>query len=113
MANTKCLILTFLMVGALVLNEQIVSADECDSQITSLDFYCRKFIGKEGIKLIPTKECCEQLRKADVPCVCKRVTPAVEAMISMEKVVFIARICLVTVKPGTKCGSYIVKDYTE
>ncbi|WCJ36839.1 Bifunctional inhibitor/lipid-transfer protein/seed storage 2S albumin superfamily protein [Euphorbia peplus] len=116
MGNTKtpiCVfIATFLMIGALILSDQIVSADckdeKTQKQIALLTSKCGEFIKKEGPKTLPSKQCCDALKGSDDHATCSCVTKEVEAMISMEKVVYIARKCGKHVPAGTKCGSYTV-----
>ncbi|XP_065864281.1 uncharacterized protein [Euphorbia lathyris] len=111
MRNTKtpmCVIMaTLLMVGALILKDQKVSA-ECSRSIPPLITHCANFMNKDAPKVPPSKDCCEVLRSVDIPCVCKFVNPKVEAIISMEKGAYVARTCGLKVEPGKKCGSYTV-----
>ena len=39
------------------------------------------------------------------PCICQHITPAMENLISMDKVVYVLKFCRKPLMPGTKCGS--------
>ncbi|KAK6923445.1 Bifunctional inhibitor/plant lipid transfer protein/seed storage helical domain [Dillenia turbinata] len=84
-----------------------VSAD-CEADVQDLIAKCRSFVLKPGPKVPPSEECCAVAKKADIPCVCSFITPPIELIISLEKVVYVARTCGVEVPPGLKCGSYTV-----
>ncbi|XP_015571195.1 uncharacterized protein LOC8274341 [Ricinus communis] len=97
------------MVGTQVLSDKKVSA-QCEGKVPlpQLISKCYKFVEKPGPKVPPSQGCCQVVKKADIPCACKLVTSEIEKIVSMEKVVYVARTCGVEVKPGLKCGSYTV-----
>ncbi|KAK6923458.1 Bifunctional inhibitor/plant lipid transfer protein/seed storage helical domain [Dillenia turbinata] len=98
-----------LVVGIMILFEgrNQVFAD-CEGDVQNLIAKCKSFVLKPGPKVKPSEDCCAVVKKVDVPCVCKYVTPPIELIVSMEKVVYVARTCGVQVPPGMKCGSYMV-----
>ncbi|XP_065864122.1 uncharacterized protein [Euphorbia lathyris] len=113
MGNTKtpiCVVIaTLLIVGTLILNDQKVSASGlCATRIPSLITHSAKFVKKHGPKIPPSGDCCVAVKAVNRSCVCKYVTPKVESIISMDKVVYVARTCGLKVDSGTKCGSYTV-----
>ncbi|KAL4303184.1 hypothetical protein GQ457_10G006350 [Hibiscus cannabinus] len=95
-----------LAVSVLVISATLcgVSA-ECVTSIPSLISQCSQYVKITGPQVPPSKDCCDVVKVVDVPCVCNFVTPEVEKLISMEKVVFVGTSCGLTVKPGMKCGS--------
>ncbi|CAL4954087.1 unnamed protein product [Urochloa decumbens] len=54
--------------------------------------------------------CCDEVKKASIPCLCSKVDKAMENMVSMEKVVYVTGECGIPVKSGFQCGSYIVPN---
>ncbi|KAJ6691953.1 LIPID TRANSFER PROTEIN [Salix purpurea] len=100
----------FLIVGVHILGNHKVSAN-CKEIVPSLVSNCSRFVRVPGPKVPPSAACCkvaQAVTVADVPCFCKLITPAVQKVISMEKVVYVARTCGLPVPPGTVCGSYTV-----
>ncbi|XP_050224875.1 uncharacterized protein LOC126674472 [Mercurialis annua] len=109
-AKTNVLVMTMLVIlGTLILNDRKVSA-QCEGKVPISDLIsqCSKFVQKTGPKIAPSQQCCQVVKNAEIPCVCKLVTSAIEKIVSMEKVVYVARTCGVEVQPGFKCGSYTV-----
>ncbi|KAJ3699112.1 hypothetical protein LUZ61_002817 [Rhynchospora tenuis] len=95
---------------ALLVNTMLVAtnASGCENDVNSLRATCLRFVGVNGPKIEPDKNCCNAVRGADIPCVCTYLTPAVEKVISADKVVFVAQQCGRPLKPGSKCGSVVV-----
>lgn len=105
--NTRLVLAMAVIVGTLIFNNLQVSA-QCGGSIPQLIAQCSQFVKIEGPKVPPSPGCCTAVKGADIPCVCGLVTREVEKIISMEKVVFVARKCGLTVKPGLKCGSKLI-----
>ncbi|WCJ36838.1 Bifunctional inhibitor/lipid-transfer protein/seed storage 2S albumin superfamily protein [Euphorbia peplus] len=113
-------IATFFIVGTLILSDQNVSADQCVPKMAPLVKKCAKFVRKNGPKNPPDGSCCDALKAvedccvaqhkddAHVPCSCKYVRREIEAIVSMEKVVYVARTCGLKIDSQAKCGSYTV-----
>lgn len=101
---TRSVLAIVVIVGTLMFGNVPVSA-QCGGSIPQLVAQCSQFVKKDGPKIPPSPGCCSVMKAADIPCVCGLVTPDIEKLISMEKVVYVARTCGVTVNPGTKCGS--------
>ncbi|KAG6760987.1 hypothetical protein POTOM_034175 [Populus tomentosa] len=99
MASTKshALALAWLLV------DHKVSA-QCGGSFFDIEARCSQFVHKTGPETPPSLGSCQVIKTLNVNCVCLFVTPQVEAMISMEKVVYVARTCGVTVRAGTQCG---------
>ncbi|KAK8661104.1 hypothetical protein V6N13_052004 [Hibiscus sabdariffa] len=81
---------------------------QCELSIPRLVSQCSEYVRVSGPEIPPSKDCCNVVQNLDIPCLCKYVTPQVEQLVSMEKVVFVAKSCGLTVQPGTKCGSFVV-----
>ncbi|KAL4204300.1 hypothetical protein AMTRI_Chr01g131430 [Amborella trichopoda] len=59
----------------------------------------------KGPHIPPSVACCSAVVAANMPCVCKYVTKEVEALIDIQKVIFIAQSYKRPLPFGTKCGS--------
>ncbi|EHA8591976.1 putative Protease inhibitor/seed storage/lipid transfer family protein [Cocos nucifera] len=79
----------------------------CQQDFDALVKQCSAFVQKTGPFVPPSAQCCSVIQHADIPCVCKYITPKVEKLISMEKVVYILKQCGRPLKHGSKCGSRI------
>jgi hypothetical protein len=106
-----------LIVGVHILGNQKVAAS-CNETVSSLVSKCSQFVRIPGPRVLPSDACCQAVKQVtvgDLPCVCKLVTPATQKVFSMEKAVFVARTCGLTIPPGTVCGSksiYYCLDFT-
>ncbi|XP_058107151.1 uncharacterized protein LOC131250827 [Magnolia sinica] len=109
-SNIHLSLLVFLVAGILLSGYKRALADDvdCKGDLSDLIQECSDYVKKSGPPVPPSQECCVVVRRVDLPCVCKYVTKEVEKIISMEKVVYIAKYCKRPLKPGTKCESYIV-----
>ncbi|XP_010521543.1 PREDICTED: uncharacterized protein LOC104800444 [Tarenaya hassleriana] len=81
---------------------------QCGLSLPDLVAKCEQFVMGGGPKVPPSAECCGAVKGANVPCVCSLVTPSLEKLVNVEKVVYVARTCGLTVPAGMKCGSYTV-----
>ncbi|CAA6662128.1 unnamed protein product [Spirodela intermedia] len=67
---------------------------------------CQDYVKKGAAKAEPSKECCDAIKGADLPCLCKYLTPDVASLIDLKLVCNVADHCGVAMPaPGTKCGS--------
>ncbi|KAK6933837.1 Bifunctional inhibitor/plant lipid transfer protein/seed storage helical domain [Dillenia turbinata] len=78
---------------------------QCEGAIPVLIEKCKSFVLIPGPQIPPSSECCALIKTANVPCLCDFMTPIIEKIVSMEKVVFVARTCGLSVPQGMKCGS--------
>ncbi|OVA06100.1 Bifunctional inhibitor/plant lipid transfer protein/seed storage helical domain [Macleaya cordata] len=106
----RCLALVMLVVGILVTfgDHGVVvysDAQSCDGDIRGLVEQCSRYVMKLIPRPPPSVACCEIVKKVDADCVCSHVTKEVEALISMDKAVFVAAYCGRPLPSGTKCGS--------
>ncbi|XP_054797610.1 uncharacterized protein LOC129302747 [Prosopis cineraria] len=108
--NSRFLALKFcVVIGiAMLCNFYSVSAQCGGTPIGDLMSQCFQFVQPPGPKVKPSPECCSAINGADVPCLCKFVTKEIEKMVSMEKVVYVARTCGKDIPAGMQCGSYKV-----
>ncbi|GLU19289.1 hypothetical protein SLE2022_355490 [Rubroshorea leprosula] len=108
-ASSRCLVLAVLVVlGILVFGKQGVTG-QCGGSIPGVVAQCAQYVLKPGPKIPPSQDCCKQVKVLDVPCVCnKYVTPDLEKIVSVEKVIFVATTCGLTLKPGFKCGNFTI-----
>ncbi|XP_057426252.1 uncharacterized protein LOC130719655 [Lotus japonicus] len=100
----------FVLASTILVLEKVpgISAQlECKGNLTAIMTQCENFVKKKGSKIPPSSSCCETLKNVDIPCLCNYITK-IEILISMEKVVYVAKTCGAEVPSGTKCGSYIV-----
>ncbi|XP_026418200.1 protein LIM3-like [Papaver somniferum] len=86
-------------------NTNGVSADGCEGDLRGLTGRCAPYVLKMGPKIRPSRGCCDVVRKVDIPCVCRQVTPEIEKLVSIKKVLYVAQFCGKNVPHGTKCGS--------
>ncbi|XP_052171633.1 uncharacterized protein LOC127787607 [Diospyros lotus] len=84
-------------------------AKSCDDDVVGIAGECKQYVMKGGPSAeAPSPACCAALQKADMPCVCKKVTPSIERFIDINKVLFVADSCAVPLPHGTKCGSITI-----
>lgn len=85
--------------------KNVVTAQTCQGDLQGLIKQCAQYVQKPGPIVQPSQGCCSIVKNVDVPCICKYITKDVEKIISMEKVVYVARFCGQAISSGTKCGS--------
>ncbi|KAK6945465.1 Bifunctional inhibitor/plant lipid transfer protein/seed storage helical domain [Dillenia turbinata] len=107
-SNTSTLAL-MVVVGMVVIfaGSYQVSA-QCGGDPSTIFAKCQSFVLIPGPKIPPSADCCASIKNVDIPCICKLITPPIEKIISMEKVVYVGRTCGLNIPPGLKCGSYTV-----
>ncbi|KAK9741963.1 hypothetical protein RND81_03G139900 [Saponaria officinalis] len=101
-------IVTMIFVMAFIFgigNNNFMANGECEDDIPSLISQCAKFVMKAGKQIPPSSECCDVVKNADIPCLCKYVTKDIERYVSPQKAVFVAQSCGVALQHGSKCGS--------
>ncbi|KAG9459174.1 hypothetical protein H6P81_003682 [Aristolochia fimbriata] len=103
------LITVVVIVGAVVLLSCPTTAqfdDPCNGDFQLLAQYCAPYVQVKGPQVPPSKECCDAIRRCDVPCVCSHLTSGQIEMISSAKVAYVANYCGRPLPPGTKYGYY-------
>ncbi|XP_065864529.1 uncharacterized protein [Euphorbia lathyris] len=113
MASYRSSRLSWLAMAMLIAAGMLISCEKswglsCENDVLGLVTQCKNYVVKEGTMMKPSEDCCAMVKKANVPCICSLVTPQIESMISMEKVVYVAKSCGKDLASGTKCGSYTV-----
>ncbi|XP_054797609.1 uncharacterized protein LOC129302746 [Prosopis cineraria] len=108
--NSRSLALTFcVVIGIIMLCNFYCASAQCGgTPIADLISQCSQFVQPSGPKVNPSPACCTAMKGADIPCLCKLVTKEVEKMVSMEKVVYVARTCGKDVPAGMQCGSFLI-----
>ncbi|PNT73040.1 hypothetical protein BRADI_2g52520v3 [Brachypodium distachyon] len=81
----------------------------CDSDLQDLITNCQDYVKfPADPKITPSAACCAVIQRVNIPCLCNKVTPSVELVICMDKVVFVAAYCKRPFKSGSNCGSFHV-----
>ncbi|KAF9592414.1 hypothetical protein IFM89_014904 [Coptis chinensis] len=88
-------------------SNQVLAAD-CEADVPDLITQCTQYVAKAGPKVPPSSECCQVVKRVDIPCICSHIPSTIELIISMDKVVYVAGQCGRPVAHGFKCGSYTV-----
>ncbi|CAL9189429.1 unnamed protein product, partial [Musa hybrid cultivar] len=96
-------LLVLAMVAAFLLISP-AQAQICGANLSKLVKECRKYVQIKGPQINPSKTCCAEIKKVDVPCLCKNIPPGIEKTISLKKAVYVAKRCGKPVPKG-KCGS--------
>ncbi|KAK9741954.1 hypothetical protein RND81_03G139400 [Saponaria officinalis] len=66
------LVMTFIFV---IGSNNFIASSGCEDDISSLISQCTKSVLKVGKQIPPSSECCSVVKKTDVPCLCKSITP--------------------------------------
>nr|AGT16249.1 hypothetical protein SHCRBa_190_D01_R_80 [Saccharum hybrid cultivar R570] len=73
---------------------------DCNQDLQDLITSCQDYVRfPADPKIPPSAACCGVIH---------RVTPTVETIVCMDKVVYVASYCKRPLKPGSQCGSYHV-----
>ncbi|XP_075644123.1 male-cone protein 1-like [Castanea sativa] len=106
--NTNIFLLAFFAIIVILSSSNNVVGQDCQGDMQGLMSQCSSYVKKDGPKIKPSPQCCDVIKKADIPCVCKRLTAEIEKAINMDKVVFVANTCGKPLVPGSKCGAFNV-----
>ncbi|THU48388.1 hypothetical protein C4D60_Mb09t25700 [Musa balbisiana] len=99
------LLLALAMVAAfLSISPARAQIENCGAELIELVNQCVDYVFIPGPKVNPSKACCVEVCKLDVPCFCDHLPPKTEEVMSLEKAIFVARYCGKLVPHGTKCG---------
>ncbi|KAL6009989.1 hypothetical protein ACLOJK_000420 [Asimina triloba] len=107
-AATRVALLLALVAGVLL---QPIScsgralADDCSADMKELMLHCAQYVQVAGSTIPPSRDCCDVVQWANLPCVCQHMPKDAEKVISMAKVVYVAKCCDRPLASGTKCGS--------
>uniref|UniRef100_A0A0D9V6T3 Bifunctional inhibitor/plant lipid transfer protein/seed storage helical domain-containing protein n=1 Tax=Leersia perrieri TaxID=77586 RepID=A0A0D9V6T3_9ORYZ len=87
------------------------TSGDCGSDVQDLMANCQDYVKfPADPKINPSQACCDAVQRANMPCVCNKVTPEVEQLICMDKVVYVVAFCMKPFQPGSHCGSYHSSD---
>ncbi|KAG2601347.1 uncharacterized protein LOC120710211 [Panicum virgatum] len=110
-----CMVLLSVAVAAVAARPATTTADvdaptgNCDQDLQNLIANCQDYVKfPADPKIPPSSACCGVIQRANIPCLCSKVTPTVETLICMDKVVYVASYCKRPLRPGSNCGSYHV-----
>jgi len=78
--------------------------ENCEKDKNFIKRQCENCIAVSR-KARTNKLCCNAMKRADMACVCRSITPEEQLKISVVKVVDVAKECGNPVPPGNKCGS--------
>ncbi|XP_062186479.1 uncharacterized protein LOC133890053 [Phragmites australis] len=83
--------------------------DGCNDDFRNMVYECKQYVMfPANTKIPPSDGCCGVIQKANVPCLCYKVTKEIEKLVCMDKVVYVADYCKKPLQPGSQCGSYTV-----
>uniref|UniRef100_A0A0E0JPV2 Bifunctional inhibitor/plant lipid transfer protein/seed storage helical domain-containing protein n=1 Tax=Oryza punctata TaxID=4537 RepID=A0A0E0JPV2_ORYPU len=81
------------------------TSGDCSSDVQDLMANCQDYVMfPADPKIDPSQACCAAVQRANMPCVCNKVTPEVEQLICMDKVVYVVAFCKKPFQPGSNCG---------
>ena len=107
-----CMVLLSVAVAAVAARPATTTADvdaptgNCDQDLQNLIANCQDYVKfPADPKIPPSSVCCGVIQRANIPCLCSKVTPTVETLICMDKVVYVASYCKRPLRPGSNCGS--------
>ncbi|KAL6884660.1 hypothetical protein ACP4OV_010596 [Aristida adscensionis] len=104
-----CLVLFSLAMAAAATAAGAPPKGSCDQDLQDLIANCQDYVKfPANPKIPPSATCCGVIQRVNIPCLCSKVTPTVETLICMDKVVYVANYCKRPLKPGSRCGSYPV-----
>ncbi|KAI5010864.1 uncharacterized protein LOC123430848 [Hordeum vulgare subsp. vulgare] len=81
---------------------------DCYDERDSVMRMCKWTIKKGSPYVIPDMPCRLQVRKVDMPCICRVLTASDERIVSPEKLVRCSRDSGVALPVGSKCGTYTI-----
>jgi hypothetical protein len=108
LVNMAKLVSLFLALSFLAAMSAIGShADgDCENDLHSLISDCKSYVMfPANPKVPPSDACCGVIKKANVSCLCSKVTKEIEKVVCMEKVVYVAEQCKRPFEHGFQCGS--------
>ncbi|CAO2182615.1 unnamed protein product [Urochloa humidicola] len=110
-----CMVLLSIAMAAAAARPATTTTDDappmgsCDQDLQDLMTNCQDYVKfPADPKIPPSAACCAVVHRVNIPCLCSKVTPTVEALICMDKVVYVASYCKRPLTPGSQCGSYPV-----
>ncbi|GLT43178.1 hypothetical protein SLA2020_171480 [Shorea laevis] len=114
-ASSHCFVFVVLAIFGILVSGDQDPPYGCDDglnyQPNYIHSYCSYFVLKSGPKIPPSQECCNIVKNINVPCFCKDTMPYLLPTfkwkhIDMDKMVYVARSCGLSIRPGVNCGGY-------
>ncbi|KAF0919701.1 hypothetical protein E2562_030949 [Oryza meyeriana var. granulata] len=69
-------------------------SDDCNGGFQDLVAECQQYVMyPANPKIKPSDACCSVIQKANIPCLCSKITKEIEKLVCMEKVVYVADYC--------------------
>ncbi|KAM3370070.1 hypothetical protein ACQJBY_017752 [Aegilops geniculata] len=78
---------------------------DCYDEKDMIMSICIESIKKQGFYTPPTPDCRREVKKVDMPCICRLLTASDEQTVSPVKLVILANDCKIKLPVGSKCGS--------
>lgn len=91
------------MIGVIVFWSDVVVGQCADMK--GLIKQCGVYVEKSGPLMNPSRTCCEEIKNADVECVCKSLTKPILQNIDIQKLHYVADSCG---RPIGKCGGMYI-----
>ncbi|XP_043707443.1 uncharacterized protein LOC122656843 [Telopea speciosissima] len=108
-SNISWLALASIFMAGVLISGKSVSSQGCGLDIPGLVYTCLPIIQRPVVeKVTKSQWCCNVVKKVEIPCVCKYITKKLEEQFSMDKAVYVAEQCGVTLPLGMICGSYTI-----
>ncbi|KAJ1257614.1 hypothetical protein BS78_10G009500 [Paspalum vaginatum] len=101
-------LMVFALAFAMLMIQQVWGDADCYDQKEAIKYRCRKTITIVGPYREPTSDCRHTVQASDMVCICEKITLKEQGIISVVKLVQLARECGNPVPPGTHCGLWEV-----
>lgn len=108
MMYTKVILrlMAFSLVFSMLVTHQACGEEDCYEDKEAVKSRCKKSINIVGNFVEPTAKCCEKVRASNMACICRKITAKEQLLVlSVVKLVQVARKCGNPVAAGSKCGS--------
>ncbi|KAI9115211.1 hypothetical protein K1719_013530 [Acacia pycnantha] len=102
---------------AIIIAGYVAEGEDCERDLLGLQIECLYYMHKgEPPMQDPNDRCCNEIKKANVPCVCTKLSRhtvfppngTVEDLLDWNKVLHCFNFCGRPLKPGFKCGHFTV-----
>ncbi|KAI5010862.1 uncharacterized protein LOC123427875 [Hordeum vulgare subsp. vulgare] len=111
MGSAGATLLRFLLLASIVAGfaaHLAAGEKDCYGERDRIMHICIQSIKKDGFYLPATAACRSEVRKVDMPCICRVLTAFDERTVSPVKLVRLAHQCHIEIPVGSKCGTYTV-----
>ncbi|VAH51675.1 uncharacterized protein LOC119368306 [Triticum dicoccoides] len=81
---------------------------DCYDEKDMIMSICIESIKKQGFYTPPSPDCSKEVKKVDMPCICRVLTASDERTVSPVKLVHLAHDCKIKLPVGSKCGTYTI-----